>query len=192
MEETMKIVTRIAAVTWFAGALAHAAKPQELTVYLRFRPIDRHLIRSAAQDLATRLFAGIGVSLEWKMWQPGTETLRSTIVVDVVSDTPDDLLPNALGYCEPQEDSHITIFLDRVEKMNYSAYVLAHVLVHEITHVLQGVSRHSATGIMKAHWDVRDVCEMRLRHVSFANEDVRLIRDGLAARQAMGTQDVAR
>src|ERR1022692_4428845 len=32
---------------------------------------------------------------------------------------------------------------------------------NEITHVLQGMTRHSETGIMKAHWDDRD---LRMRH----------------------------
>jgi hypothetical protein len=101
-------------------------------------------------------------------------------------------LPEALGFSQPLEGGHITIFLDRVEKMNYPAFVLSYAMVHEITHVLEGVGRHSDTGIMKAHWDVRDICEMRRGHIPFANEDVRLIRDGLAARQRMSPQDVAR
>jgi hypothetical protein len=59
--------------------------------------------------------------------------------------------------------------------------VLAHVLVHEITHVLEGIDRHSATGIMKAHWNYNDYLEMRRKPLPFAHEDVNLIYDGLKA-----------
>jgi hypothetical protein len=62
--------------------------------------------------------------------------------------------------------------------------LLAHVLVHEITHVLEGISRHSATGIMKDRWDDNDYSEMRRKPLRFAQEDVNLIYDGLKARQA--------
>jgi hypothetical protein len=58
---------------------------------------------------------------------------------------------------------------------------MAHVLVHEITHMLEGTCRHSATGIMKAHWDYRDYCEMRGRPLLLAQEDVDLIYNGLKA-----------
>jgi hypothetical protein len=56
---------------------------------------------------------------------------------------------------------------------------VAHVLVHEITHVIEGVTRHSASGIMKARWDTRDYFDMRRRPHAFAQEDVSLIYDGL-------------
>jgi hypothetical protein len=62
--------------------------------------------------------------------------------------------------------------------------VLAHVLVHEITHVLEGIDRHSATGIMKDRWDDNDYFEMRRKPLRFAQKDVDLIYDGLKVRQA--------
>jgi hypothetical protein len=55
------------------------------------------------------------------------------------------------------------VFIDRV-LMNLSKHgvpalpngLLCHVIVHEITHVLENIDRHSAEGIMKAHWSDRD------------------------------------
>jgi hypothetical protein len=189
----MKTIKRIALIAGIAVTLAHGAEPQQkLTVYLRFRTVDRYLLRCLAQDVATRMFAGIGIPLEWKTWQPATESLQAPIVIDVVSETPDTRLPGALGYSLINGDGHITIFLDRIEKTKYPGYVMAYAMVHEITHVLQGVSRHSDTGVMKARWDLGDFCQMRLRRVPFASEDVGLIYDGLAARRAIGAQDVTR
>jgi hypothetical protein len=62
--------------------------------------------------------------------------------------------------------------------------LLAHVLVHEITHILQGISRHSPTGIMKGQWDYDDYFEMSRRPLPFAQKDIDLIYDGLKARRA--------
>ena len=59
--------------------------------------------------------------------------------------------------------------------------LLAHVLVHEITHILQGITRHSETGIMKAHWTPEDYEEMQLRPLSFTRKDIELIQIGLAS-----------
>ena len=38
--------------------------------------------------------------------------------------------------------------------------LLAHVLVHEITHVLEGVDRHTGQGVMKARWTEDDLALM--------------------------------
>jgi hypothetical protein len=61
---------------------------------------------------------------------------------------------------------------------------LAHVLAHEITHILQGVSRHSESGVMKATWDQRDFEKMAWKPLTFTERDVMLIHFGLEARAA--------
>jgi len=88
-----------------------------------------------------------------------------------------------LAFAQPYE-GRIVVFLDRVAELNRNKglSVLASVLVHEITHVLEGVSRHSSTGIRKARWDYRDYFEMSRRPLPFAQEDVNLIYNGLKAR----------
>jgi hypothetical protein len=63
----------------------------------------------------------------------------------------------------------------------------------KITHLLQGISRHSDTGVMKAHWSGADFCEMRRKPLGFTVEDVDLIYRGLSARPAgTGTLVAAR
>jgi hypothetical protein len=59
--------------------------------------------------------------------------------------------------------------------------VLAHVMVHEITNVLQRIDRHSEEGIMRAHWSSLDYHRMTRHPLTFALEDVELIRLGLAS-----------
>ncbi len=61
--------------------------------------------------------------------------------------------------------------------------LLAHVTVPEIAHILEGIVRHSDTGIMKAKWSDSDYREMQRHPPLFVPEDVRLIQEGLARRQ---------
>ena len=64
-------------------------------------------------------------------------------------------------------------------------HLLAHVLVHEITDILQGVTRHSSQGVMKAQWSQQDFNLMLGRSLEFASFDVDLIHDGIAKCQTM-------
>ena len=64
--------------------------------------------------------------------------------------------------------------------------ILAHVLAHEIGHVLQAIDRHSATGVMKAHWKGPDFADMSARPWDFTPEDVDLMRRGMSARASRG------
>jgi hypothetical protein len=62
--------------------------------------------------------------------------------------------------------------------------VLGHVIAHEVTHILQGVLRHSESGVMKARWSNADYQEMTWKPLRFTDEDVVLIHRGLKARVA--------
>jgi hypothetical protein len=83
------------------------------------------------------------------------------------------------------EGVHIRIFVDHVAENAHrlaplGTFLLAHVMVHEITHMLQGVNRHSQEGIMKATWTQAEIQRMVVSPLSFAPEDIRLIHVGLA------------
>lgn len=56
--------------------------------------------------------------------------------------------------------------------------LLAHVLVHEIVHVLTGDGGHSPAGMMKAHWNPADCDEMLRRGLPFTPADAVLARAG--------------
>ncbi len=55
-------------------------------------------------------------------------------------------------------------------------------MAHEIGHVLEGTSRHSASGLMKAHWDKVDVRDLCWKPMPFAEEDIDLIYQGVKER----------
>jgi len=61
--------------------------------------------------------------------------------------------------------------------------ILAHVMTHEITHVLQGIERHSATGVMKARWDAKDFLNMTFSPLPFTVDDIDLLHTALRLRQ---------
>jgi hypothetical protein len=62
------------------------------------------------------------------------------------------------------------------------------VLVHEITHILEGIDRHSETGVMKAHWTEAEIAQMPLKPLCFTAYDVSLIQSGITVRQNTATR----
>jgi len=105
--------------------------------------------------------------------------------INLSKSTPVTLKPGAMAYALPYEGSHIVVFLDRVQAVAVvrQRVLLAHVFVHEITHILEGVSRHSETGVMMAHWNSSDYRTMTLAPLPFAAVDVELIKRGLENRE---------
>ena len=144
----------------------------------------------SAQKLAEQMFATAGVRIVWRVGSPSDAKLAEErpIVVRFATNTPVADHPGALAFAVPYEGVHIKIFYDRVRMGNPRATqaVLAHVLVHEMTHILQGVARHSEIGIMKARWTAQDYTDMAWKPLSFTSSDIDLIQGGLAKRMPSG------
>ena len=136
-----------------------------------------------AQKIASGMFVAIGVTLEWRRGLK--DCPPKGIRISLGDQTPTSLKPGAIAYALPYEGEHIRVFYDRVSRAATRSLVprlLAHVLVHEITHILQGVDRHSDSGIMKDHWDSSDFHSMAWKPLYFEPRDVDLIYRGLAGR----------
>lgn len=161
-----------------------AACAGDLTVYVQDPSSLPAAKISRAEGLANEIFAGAGVKIDWRCGEPSGR--EKALVVEILGATPKDELPGSLAYALPYEGVHITVFLDRVQRAAEFEPspndLLAHVLVHEITHLLEGTTRHSETGIMKPHWTLQDVRSMRWRPLGFTEDDAQLIRTGLARR----------
>jgi len=85
----------------------------------------------------------------------------------------------------PYEGAHIRVFYDRIVESGpepLREYLLAHVLAHEIAHLLQGLIRHSDRGLMKPHWDPKDLAQMSFKPLPFTQQDIDLIHQGLRSR----------
>jgi hypothetical protein len=179
----MKItrVVAMAALTVASLWARHRVAPPQATVTVCIESDPHAPMRT--RGWVSEMFARIGVRIDWSEWD---SCPAGAIAVHLVYAPPKMLTPKDLGFAEPYQGTRIVVFLDRVESMNPEGgpWVLAHVLVHEITHILEGISRHSATGIMKARWDREDYFAMRRKPLPFAQEDIDLIYDGLRKRQA--------
>ena len=177
------MITRIALLACMAHATAYGSETrQKLTACLQVEIPDPHLISRLAQGLATRIFADIGIPLDWRACEPADESSQTPIVVQLVSGKKEGLMSGVLGSAMPYR-RHIIIFFDRIETMQDPWTVLGHVMVHEITHIIQGVSRHSDTGLMKPHWSSHDLTEMRYKPLPFTQEDLILLYSALAMRR---------
>lgn len=188
---------KIAAMTLMAAMVGVAAEPQQpqqkLTVYLRDSGPVRTEVRAPAVYLASKMFATIGIRLDWRSGEPPRTSSPRPIGIELATDTPANRHPGALGYAMPYEGVHIRVFYDRIHsEVVPRSVLLAHVMVHEIAHILQGTDLHSASGVMKAGWTPRDHLQMRTEALPFTPQEVELIRLGLARRASGAPNLVAR
>jgi hypothetical protein len=178
---------KIAAITLMAAMVGVGAEQkqlqQNLTVYLRESGHVPPEVRGPAVYLANKMFATIGIRLDWRSGEPPRTSSTRPIGVELATDTPANLLPGALGSAMPYEGVHIRVFYDRIRSdVVPRSVLLAHVLVHEIAHILQKTDQHSDSGVMKAVWTHRDHVQMRIEALPFTPQDIELIRLSLASR----------
>jgi hypothetical protein len=140
-----------------------------------------------AEATAVRLFGEIGVTVAFRSGNHKRPEANGVPVIQIQLDekAPADFHPGAMAYATPYAGvgTRIHIICDRVAKRSLDAgsgKVLGHVLAHEISHVLQGVSRHSAEGVMKADWQTADFHKMVEGTLVFESIDIDLIHAGLA------------
>jgi hypothetical protein len=140
-----------------------------------------------AEILASLMFRQAGVVIEWRASARACRAQgQRAIVVHLLENAPPDTGLQALARAYPFEGVRFDVFLDRISgaRPDPRSVLLAHVLVHEITHILQNAARHSETGVMKAHWGSDDYRQMYFKPLPFTAGDIELIHLGLAARAA--------
>ena len=178
----MRLMALLSMLALAGGLVSAEEREQEVAVCIE-NDFDAAIQRT--QAMTSRMFATIGVRIEWLRGQRSCIAAPDSIVIILNTATPRDYHPGALAFALPNEGKHIRVFYDRVRKsvgpLTLPA-LLAHVFAHEIAHLLQGVSRHSTTGVMKEHWDTQDYNQIAFRGLSFTDQDVRLIHLGLETR----------
>jgi hypothetical protein len=139
-------------------------------------------LQNPAKAVSSRIFAGIGVKIQW---HDLSNCPTDGILITFSTETPAGLMPGALAYALPYEGTHIVVFFDRLKnKRGNVSCLLGHVIAHESAHILEGIERHSESGVMKAQWTGMDYQQMTWEPLRFADEDVTLIQHGLAVREA--------
>lgn len=182
-------ITAMVAMAALVGTWAHAGENGQAIEPRVKVCMDAGITMEAlqAQAIATKMFADINVKLDWHTERACPANQEGVINIRLDAGSPVESFAGALAYALPYEGVHIQVFVDRVRKLvtpKIMPVLLAHVLVHEITHILQGVSRHSECGIMKAIWDYKDIQKMAWRPLSFTERDVELIHLVLEKRAA--------
>jgi hypothetical protein len=191
----------LCAISWNASAREYPGRNwYRVNVQLNSQVQTPHNLLRDSQQAATVIFALIRVQLTWKgEKQPASKVVAGCVgepatddlAVEIVHRAPASFSNLALAVAMPYADSgiRIVVFYDRVEPLLRGhhapeATILGYVLAHEIAHVLQGIVRHSETGIMRAGWTDSDFKLMGIRLLMFTNEDVQLIRHRLPPREA--------
>jgi hypothetical protein len=177
----------IIAVLSLAAAGSPADGERGIKVYVDEVAAVSGPIISRAKSIADKMFADAGVHLVWCHGRYATGRTQGSISVRITSDTPSDRAPEALAFALPFEGVHINVFYDRILSVGSSAAsgavaeLLAHVFVHEITHLLEGTDRHSPYGVMKATWTSTDYQQIAHGPLPFSPTDLELIQERLAS-----------
>ncbi len=173
-------------------AMAQPAYVYAVDAYLQETDgVDQYVVRQA-RAMAGKMFATAGVLVRWRFGKPAPdhaitsdgcpEKASAEVIVRLTSSDPASSHPGAFAYAAPMA-ARVTVFYDRVRLATldwapmHQPILLAHVLVHEITHVIHGSeAQHSAEGLMKAQWSKDDLTRMQIKPLPFTPEDVLLMR----------------
>ena len=192
----VSLAAAVCAISWNASAREHSGQDwYRVNVQMSSQVTAPPDLLRDGQAAASNIFAGIHVQLIWTgQTQQGSRPVAGCasglethdLAVEVIPHAPARFSDAALAMAMPYAEFgvRIAIFYDRVWPLLRGhhapqASVLGYVLAHEITHVFQGLARHSATGIMRARWTDNDFKQMGVRTLTFTAEDVQLIRQHL-------------
>ena len=168
---------------WAILLLTSAVRGADVTLLMTAKTMVPNFVRIAATYQATRMFGGIGVRLESKKRSVQSRSEGMVIQIRFIDDTAGH--PGAVAFSNPFDPVPlVTVLYDRIlfatdHDPEYRAALLAHVLVHEIGHLLMRTDGHSPDGVMKAHWSSADLRRMAYRPLTFLPGDIDMIRRGL-------------
>ena len=152
-------------------------------------PMD-HVFYSG-RAITERIFSETGVRIEWRLAGPHSpgclkKPMHQTILLAFSWNTAEHFHAGALAFSNPYSTAGacVTVFMDRLKPMAAhnpvtAAFLLGHILAHEMAHVLQGIMRHSESGVLKEGWSPMEVDAMRKKPLRFTDYDKKLILEGL-------------
>jgi hypothetical protein len=170
----------VMAVMITVASVADAAEPGQLPA-IHLEMDDEADVPTAilqkSQDEVARIFVGAGLGVEWTETGP-----RFTVQI----------VPMGLGYRRPSapvmgialrnpHGATARIFLNEVKDFARTwdvdvSTLLAHVIAHEVGHLLLPRMPHSATGLMKAEWDRALLREATAGSLTFTDAQIKRIQ----------------
>ena len=175
---------RIVMLAWM-GWMSVSGAEAVISVQLIGGRAGSSLMVVQARQMAAQMFAGAGFALEWCERAKSCRDWEHRLIVTLEAEADSGVRPGVMAKAFPFGQRNVRIFLDRVRQVVNplrQAALLAHVLAHEITHLLQGCDRHSRTGVMKARWEEADIAAMQRSPLELEAHDIHLIRMGLGDR----------
>jgi hypothetical protein len=200
----LKHFMQIAGILVLAGLNVQSAqdsRPSDVTIYVNGDDFPPIRIDFGARATVTRMYARIGIRLAWRHDAPGKGTVHGSpvpIQMRFGSKSPENVSREALAFARPFADgvNGITVIYERIRTATGGSprvqSILAHVLAHEIAHVLMGTDGHAETGIMKAHWNGTDYAAMKRKPLEFTPDDVDMIIKGLNTWKSQNTGEHSR
>ena len=183
------------------GAWAQASQQHLLNIYVYNHAGVPSRVLSQAEENATRIFRLSGLRAIWiSCSTAGTAGMDCTglpqpgdVVVQVVHETRK-LKEDVFGASFLGQDGtgQLTdIYYDRVNELHRDwnvslANVLAHVMAHEVGHLLLGLNSHSLSGIMRGFWESEELKAVERGRLLFSSEQSKLMRERLIAISAQG------
>lgn len=153
---------------------------------------------ASAKATASQLVAEGGIRLDWSHGKiSDCDRGGQSIGIKFVAHAPEVVAerPHALASAMPYGTGEtIAVYDDRIARYCAifpeadQAKILGHILAHEIVHMLQGVARHSSTGLMKARWDTEDLRTISRTGLGMAAEDRQILAARFAPTTAEGTR----
>jgi len=183
------VVTGVA----FGQQSAHNAPPDTIPVNLCMEPAQELPISiTRAKSLVAYIFAQVGVNLTWHTRLSDCDgSTWTAFKIRWTADAPFTSGAGALAAAHPfgASAASITIYEVPLQRFlgqygNAPEVVLAYVLAHELAHVMQGLDRHSDSGILKASWSYSDYYRMLSGALTFTAKDMELIRAGLETKRS--------
>jgi hypothetical protein len=163
--------------------LTSVVRGADVTLWMTGHYIVPNPVRWAATEQAGRIFAAIGVRLRWTTHGSVNPGGGVPIQVRFTTDTPGHRgamvfanLFDPVGVVTVMYD-RILFTTERVPEVRPA--LLAHVLAHEIGHLLMKTNGHSPAGLMKENWSAGDCARMAHRPFAFSPADADMIRLGL-------------
>ena len=179
----MKLFSAVAVLVAGTGGWASSAgRASQPVVTVCLNPGANASVLNRGKGVASQVLKQVGMRIEWRDDVRACAAAEHGLAVSVSLDTAADDHPGALAYAMPFQGTRIVLFYDRVQnavRADSVPYLAGYVLAHEIGHMLQGVSRHAASGVMKPRWDAQDYADMQRMRLAFTEEDVRLIHNNL-------------
>jgi hypothetical protein len=147
-------------------------------------------VLAEVRDELRAIYARAGIEVQWHN-EPSDATPSRRLAVKIVPQSfgAATAKPHVMGIAPGEQPGGtlVYVFYDRVEqfaraKRVLSSTMLAHVIAHELGHLLLPKGWHSRRGLMRGTWDLAQVSAAARGQLTFTREEIRTISADLSSR----------